>query len=216
MPLKPSAVVDLFSTKSAVFGPKLMHDLGLTDIQAAGLLGNLGHESGGFRYLQEIKPVVKGSRGGWGLAQWTGPRRRAMDAWCKANKLDPASDAANIGYLYVELRGSEKASLAALKREHTLEGATHSFMVHFERPGKPLLASRLVWAKKALPAIRKGLAQPAAPIAPAEASTPPAASVAPAKPKPVADKHAVEPKKPVPVKKRSAPVHHVIQKAKHR
>ncbi|WP_286963815.1 hypothetical protein [Methylobacterium sp.] len=50
----------------------------------------------------------------------------------------------------------------------------------------------------------------------AEASTPPVASVAPAKPKPVADKHAVEPKKPVPVRKRAAPVHHVVQKAKHR
>lgn len=50
----------------------------------------------------------------------------------------------------------------------------------------------------------------------AAASTPPAASVAPVKPKPVADKHAVAPKKAAPVRKRAAAVAHVVHKAKHR
>jgi hypothetical protein len=64
---------DVFSAGCHHFGPLLMRDLGLTDIQAAGLLGNLGHESGGFRQLQEIAPAVPGSRGGWGLP--SGPVR---------------------------------------------------------------------------------------------------------------------------------------------
>ena len=69
---------DGFAAGCRSLGPRLMRDLGLTDLQAAGLLGNLGHESGGFRQLQEVAPAVAGSRGGWGLAQWTGPRRVAM------------------------------------------------------------------------------------------------------------------------------------------
>ncbi len=75
-----------------------------------------------------------------------------------------------------------------------------------------LIAGYFNQFRAALIAAKHGVgAEPAA-----EASTPPAASVAPAKPKPVADKHAVEPKKPVPVVKRAAPVHHSTTKAKHR
>ena len=98
---------DFFAAECRRLGPRLMGDLGLSDIQAAGLLGNLGHESGGFRDLQEIAPAVAGSRGGWGLAQWTGPRRRAMEAWCRAHALDPADPEASYGYLCAELRGTE-------------------------------------------------------------------------------------------------------------
>lgn len=219
MALKPSAVVSLFEAKCLLYGPRLMKEFRLADFQAAGVFGNLGHESGGFRLLQEIKPVVKGSRGGYGWAQWTGPRRRAYEAWCKAQKLDPKTDEANFGYLCVELRGPEAAAIAALRSARDLSHATDVFCRKFERPGIVNLPSRMVWAKKALPAIQKGVAAPQAPAATltaASPSTPPAASVAPAKPKPVADKHAVEPKKPVPVIKRAAPVHHSTTKAKHR
>lgn len=75
-----------------------------------------------------------------------------------------------------------------------------------------LIAGYFTQFRAALIAAKHG----AAPEPAAAASTPPAASVAPAKPKPVADKHAVEPKKPVPVIKRAAPVHHSTTKAKHR
>ncbi|MEG9527189.1 MAG: phage tail tip lysozyme, partial [Hyphomicrobiales bacterium] len=89
------AAGDVFAAGCA----RLMLDLGLTDLQSAGLLGNLGHESGGFRQLQEVSPAVAGSRGGRGLAQWTGPRRVAMEAWCRARGLDPANPEAGYGFL---------------------------------------------------------------------------------------------------------------------
>ena len=54
---------DAFAAGCRSLGPRLMRDLGLTDLQAAGLLGNLGHESGGFRQLQEIAPAVAGLPG---------------------------------------------------------------------------------------------------------------------------------------------------------
>ena len=107
---------DVFAAECARLGPRLMRDLGLTDLQAAGLLGNLGHESAGFRQLQEVTPAVAGSRGGWGLAQWTGPRRMAMEAWCRARGLDPADPEANYGYLCAELRTTEAAALEAAPR----------------------------------------------------------------------------------------------------
>lgn len=145
-----------FVADCARLGPRLMRDLGLTELQAAGLLGNLGHESGGFQSLQERRPVVKGSRGGWGLAQWTGPRRRAMEAWCRTRRLDPADREANYGYLCEELRGSEAEALVALKRTATLESATETFCTLFERPGIVALDSRLAWSRRALAAIRAG------------------------------------------------------------
>jgi hypothetical protein len=132
-----------------------MRDLGLTDIQAAGLLGNLGHETGGFRHLQEIAPAVAGGRGGWGIAQWTGPRRVAMEAWCRAKGLDPASDDANEGYLCHELATAEAHALAALKEAVTLEQATEVVCRRFERPGVAALPDRIVWARRALAAIRQ-------------------------------------------------------------
>ncbi|MDP4021402.1 phage tail tip lysozyme [Methylobacterium sp. NEAU 140] len=148
------AAADRFAAACALYGPRLMADLDLLEHHAAGILGNAGHESDGLRRLQEMRPVVPGSRGGWGWFQLTGPRRRAMEAWCRAARLDPASDAANYGYLLVELRGPEAAALAALRRAATLEAATERFMRAFERPGVPHLARRVAWARRALAALR--------------------------------------------------------------
>jgi hypothetical protein len=145
-----------FASGCRRLGPRLMRDLGLTDVQAAGLLGNLGHESGGFRDLQEIAPTVAGSRGGWGLAQWTGPRRDAMEAWCRTHGLDPSAPEAGYGYLCVELRTTEAPALAALRQAATLEAATEAVCRRFERPGIVALPSRLAWARRALAALREG------------------------------------------------------------
>ena len=66
----------------------LMADLFLTREQAAGILGNLGFESVGFTKLQEIAPMVSGSRGGYGAAQWTAGRRVAFERWAAAHQGD--------------------------------------------------------------------------------------------------------------------------------
>ncbi|GJD33447.1 phage tail tip lysozyme [Methylobacterium aerolatum] len=163
--VRDAARADAFALRCARLGPELMRDLSLTDVQAAGLLGNLGHETGGFRFLQEITPVVPGSRGGWGIAQWTGPRRIAMERWCRERGLDPASDAANEGFLRVELTTTEAPALEALRRAATLEEATEAVCRRFERPGRVALPSRLAFARRALAAIRS--APSSAPALPA-------------------------------------------------
>ena len=132
-----------------------MKDFGLTTFQAAGMFGNFGHETGGFLHWQEIKPVVKGSRGGFGWAQWTGQRRKEFEAYCARNWHDPKSHDTNYGFLYFELTGTEKRALSLLKRTTTLSGATLSFMRNFERPGAPHEESRLKWAGIALDALAR-------------------------------------------------------------
>lgn len=145
----------LFREKCREFMPKLMADFDLTVEDAAAIFGNLGHESGGFRTLQEKKPMIPGSRGGYGWAQWTGPRRRKYEAYCARNKLDPASDKANYGYLFVELRGAEKAAIASVRRAKGLRRKVEAFELAFERAGVKHYDSRETWARVALAAAQE-------------------------------------------------------------
>ncbi|MGL4811211.1 MAG: phage tail tip lysozyme, partial [Beijerinckiaceae bacterium] len=146
--------------------PRIMRDLmrefDLGVIEAAAILGNLGHESGGFRFLQEKKPLIPGSRGGWGWAQWTGDRRRAFEKWIAERGLKPESYEANYGFLVHELRNtSEKKAIPAVKRARGLAAKVKAFELAFERasPKHKHYPSREKWAGIALDAFHK--AQPA-------------------------------------------------------
>lgn len=139
-----------FKAAVETYGPRFMTDLGLDKLKVSGIFGNLAVESAQFTALQEYKPVVAGSRGGWGWAQWTGSRRRAFEAWAaeKGFKLD--SPEAFYGYMLVELRGSEVGALTALRATTTLDRATEVFMLKYERPGVPHLDKRKAYALEAL------------------------------------------------------------------
>lgn len=128
----------------------LMADFDLGKLDAAAVFGNAGAESGGFKSLQELKPLVPGSRGGFGIMQWTGPRRRAYEAYCKKHGKDPAAMQTNYDFLFVELKGPEGRVLPKLKAAKTLDEKTEVFMKTFLRPGIPHLESRKRWALKAL------------------------------------------------------------------
>lgn len=154
----PGGTFGLFRQKAPGIIQDLMNDFGLTLNQAAGVLGNVGHECAGFRKLQEVKPIVPGSRGGWGWCQWTGPRRRAFEAWCVENEFDNLSaDDANYGFLKHELETTEGRALRHLRKTQSIRDATRSFMEKFERPGIQHLNSRINWAKEALRASRNSV-----------------------------------------------------------
>lgn len=152
-----------FNRKAPWIMALLMRDFPLTLDDAAAILGNLGHESGGLATLQEAKPVVPGSRGGYGWAQWTGPRRRAYEAYCKRNGLNPASDEANYKYLFVELKGPEKKAIPAVQGASGLAGKVKAFELAFERAGAKHYASRNKWAARALEAWHAAGGAPALP-----------------------------------------------------
>ena len=142
--------MDFYEKWSVVFIDRLMKDFKLGLFDAVAIIGNAGHESGGFKQLQELKPLVTGSKGGWGIMQWTGPRRREAEAYWKRNNLNPSDMDANYKFLFVELSGPEGKVLAKLRDGDTLNDKVEIFSKVFLRPGIPHMESRYKWAEKAL------------------------------------------------------------------
>lgn len=133
--------------------PDLCKQLGIEPWQACGIIGNLAVESGKFKFTQEITPLG-GGRGGLGWAQWTGPRRRAYEAYLKTSGLPASSYKANLDYLIRELTGKVpgfdyRHALAQLKKTSTVRAAAETFCGQFEKPGVPHLATRIQYANEA-------------------------------------------------------------------
>lgn len=142
-------ISDRFTAVINKYGPRLIVDLSLTTAAAAAIFGNLAHESMGFSALQELKPMIKGSKGGYGWAQWTGPRRRAFEAFCQRTSVQPSSDEANYAFLLIELKGTEKAALHAVDGDGSLHDMVIAFEMAYERAGIKHYDSRLMYAQKA-------------------------------------------------------------------
>lgn len=142
----------LFKAKVPALMKQFMVDFQCTKEDAAAVFGNAGHESTGFINMQEIAPTVAGSRGGYGWFQWTGPRRVAFESYCIRNGLKATSDDANYKWLFVELKGSERAAIPATKRAKTLRDKVVAFEMNYERAGIKHYDSRLKWAQIALAA----------------------------------------------------------------
>lgn len=169
---------------------QLCADLQLSQEQAAGLVGNLGYESIGFTTLQEIKPLVEGSAGGFGWAQWTGPRRRKFEAWTRESGLALSSDEANYGFLLHELTGDYRTFMSRLSACATIEDACRLTHKLYETPADVLDGSyrsgpaRLKYARRALAGARAATPGNGGPIAQSEPPPVPAASTPPPDPAP--------------------------------
>ncbi|WP_156389814.1 phage tail tip lysozyme [Methylobacterium sp. Leaf465] len=141
---------ELFVRKSPWVMAKLMDDFNLTDFQAAGIVGNIGHECAGFRIMQEVKP--RGGRGGYGWCQWTGDRRQRFERECAANGLDSTSDRANYHFLKLELSSRPRYadSISAVREAKNLPEAVRIFEKSFEKAGVKHYDRRDRWATIAL------------------------------------------------------------------
>lgn len=130
---------------------RLASDVKISPEQAAGIFGQLGHESAGLQAINEYQPVVPGSRGGFGWAQWTGPRRRAFESWAAENRADVADPEANYQFLLHELTATpEGRVLDAVREAPDAITAGRVFTQRFLRPGVPAYESRDSWVQKAL------------------------------------------------------------------
>jgi uncharacterized protein (TIGR02594 family) len=159
-----------FDQKAPSIMKRLMADFGLTPEQAAGIMGNLGHESGGLKIMQEIGK--SGGKGGLGWAQWTGSRRKKFEAYLQATGQQANSDEANYGFLKQELStgGDEADAIPNIKRAHGLTGmggTVYNFERKFERSGdvnkdtgeivkQKQYQSRYNYAQRALDLYNKG------------------------------------------------------------
>lgn len=107
----------------------LKADYGMSTEVAAGFVGNLWHETGGFKFMQEIRPIVKGSKGGLGFAQWTdtsakNKRRTNFENFAKEKGFSTGSYEANYGFLKEELNTTESRVLKKLENISNITDAT--------------------------------------------------------------------------------------------
>lgn len=129
----------------------LQHDFGLTRDQAAGIVANLWHESGGMNsginqggaIGAPSSNMADDNGNGYGIAQWGGSRKQGLIDYAHEHGLDPSSQAANYGYLKQELETSESGAIAAVKSTNSAQAATVAFCDVFEKPSDPEMASRL-------------------------------------------------------------------------
>lgn len=116
---------------------------GMNPDVAAGVAGNLLYESYGLPNIYEGQnPSNAGSytpeTGGYGLAQWTGPRRSALMAMP-----NPETLATQMQYLAQENAGPERSAWEATMAAPTLQDAARVFATQWERPGVPALNRRI-------------------------------------------------------------------------
>jgi hypothetical protein len=118
---------------------------GLAPSQSAGLVGNLIAESGVDPTINERNPTVPGSRGGFGIAQWTAGRRVAIENFATTSGKDVNSLQFQLDYLWDQelMKGYKTAVLDPLKQATSVEAASGIILHHFEIPGVILHGSAL-------------------------------------------------------------------------
>lgn len=115
---------------------------GMNPVQAEAFVWNFKDESGLNPGINEIAPVVPGSRGGFGLSQWTGPRRRALEAYA-ASQGRPVDDAdLQLDFLMTELQGPEKSAWDRISAAQTTPEAAAAVVNYFLRPAEQHRARR--------------------------------------------------------------------------
>jgi hypothetical protein len=148
--------IDLLGSDNIQKGFNFFVGKGLSPVQSAAILGNLIWESGMDPTKQELHPRV--GRGGYGIAQWTGDRRTALENTAKREGVDVSNLSFQLQYLWQELSTSYQTTvLTPLKATSDLTAATAIVLNNFEKPAVPNLSDRLPLAQKVLALYGKGV-----------------------------------------------------------
>lgn len=127
------------------FGEKMMtryvDELGLEPFQAAALAGNADYETGGFKFMDEINPTVKGSKGGVNVFQYTGLkpglRRYNFEKFAQEKDLNPKDYNSGLAFSIFELtEGDQKSVLRKLRQSKTAEEANNIVVNSYLKPDK--------------------------------------------------------------------------------
>ncbi len=122
---------------------KFLKAKGLSDDQAAAIMGNLEQESG-------LDPTaVNGESGAFGIAQWMGSRKTGLDAFAKKEGKKNTDLGVQLDYLWSEMQGSEKQNLGRFNKANSIGDATTFFANDFERMGadEAMMSTRISNAK---------------------------------------------------------------------
>ena len=111
--------------------------IGLKPHQALGAMYGLGGESGAGFNTGAYNPKDPG--GSIGIAQWNGPRRRALEAFAQARGTSLTDPGTQADFLVDELTNKNAATyqpgvLAAMQRTGNVADATNTWVGKFERP----------------------------------------------------------------------------------
>jgi hypothetical protein len=115
---------------------------GLPGHVADGFVMNFRDESGLNPAINEIAPLVQGSRGGFGLAQWTGPRRRALESFAQQRGVPVSDMDAQLDFLMTELQGPESRAAQAIMAAPDAGAAADAVLRQFLRPAAEHVATR--------------------------------------------------------------------------
>jgi hypothetical protein len=115
---------------------------GLPEHVADGFLMNFQDESGLNPGINEQNPTVPGSRGGYGLYQLTGPRRRAYEQFASQRGVDPADTDAQLDFMMSELQGPENAAYKSIMAAPDSGHAAAAIVDNFLRPAESHRAAR--------------------------------------------------------------------------
>lgn len=100
-------------------------------------------ESGLDPGINERNPIVAGSRGGFGLMQWTGPRRKALEGFAAQRGASVADPDVQMDFLMHELQGPEAAAARSIMGARDASSAAVAIARDFLRPAKSNLDRRV-------------------------------------------------------------------------
>lgn len=116
---------------------------GLPEHVADAFLMNMQDESGLNPGINEAKPLVPGSRGGYGLYQLTGPRRRAYEAYAQQNGIPLDSVDGQLDFMMSELAGPEANAYQSIMAAPDTGSAAAAIVNNFLRPAEEHRARRV-------------------------------------------------------------------------
>lgn len=120
---------------------------GMPEHVAEGFVMNFVDESGLVSTIQEKNPLVKGSRGGFGLYQLTGPRRVNYEEFAARQGIDPSDpmqqEDAQLSFLMEELKGEESSSWDIIQSADNSGTAAAYIAKYFLRPAEEHLNTRI-------------------------------------------------------------------------
>ena len=142
--LDPSIIkaVDRVNPQEAYIRAGLI-ERGMAPHIADGFVMNFKDESGLNPGINEVAPIVPGSRGGFGLAQWTGPRRVALEKFAAERGAAPSDANVQMDFLMTELQGPESSAASSIFAAPDAGSAAAAIATDFLRPAPEHLSRRV-------------------------------------------------------------------------
>jgi len=128
--VKPGKNSKDYNQNAAYMIDAVMQDYHLTREQSIGVVAHFSHESGLNAGINEKKPLIAGSRGGFGIAQWTGPRRKELEKFARDNNIPVDSIETQRKFLKHEIDNNKglRAIMADVRKTKTSREAADTFL----------------------------------------------------------------------------------------